>query len=577
MGYQALLFCPDEKTARAVTQVLSELDFAVIPCTEPFAAVKRLMGEHFDALVVDCDNEQNATLLFKSARNAPNNHSSLAVAVVEGQAGVAKAFRIGANLVLTKPVNVEQAKGTLRVARGLLRKSEAGKPAPGAASAAARPAAPQRTVPTVTAGAPAPITPSVAAAAAGGIPGRGEIVSPPVVAASDAVASSGVASSGVASSTTASAAKSAGSQPEIPSPAIEHSLKLGGFGTGAASAPAPAREPKSAVAAKDKPATVISEPEIPVEKVAAGESSTSVAEKTAAAFTLGGNVESGTNAAAGRTKKVLLAVAVVVLIAAVGYAVWMQWVVSGGGTATFTHVTAQPATTAPKVPVSAPNTAAIAPRAGAASSVPSSTAAAPEADTHATVNSDNPQPHATQAESGADLSKPSASAVAENKAAHTSGTERTVVIKNHPAQPSAQPAVGKSASGGDVTAPSIATVASTGSGSSLPNLMSGGKTPTPVLQDLHVSQGVSRGLLVKEIPPVYPPSALRMRVEGDVELLATVSKSGDISAVKIVSGDPQLTHAAADAVKRWKYKPYLLNGEPVEIQTQVTVKFKMPR
>jgi len=129
MGYQALLFCPDEKTARPVTQVLSELDFSVTPCTEPFAAVKKLMAEHFDAVVVDCDNEQNATLLFKSARNTAHNQSALAVAVVEGQAGVAKAFRIGANLVLTKPINVEQAKGTLRVARGLLRKSEGTKPA----------------------------------------------------------------------------------------------------------------------------------------------------------------------------------------------------------------------------------------------------------------------------------------------------------------------------------------------------------------------------------------------------------------------------------------------------------------
>src|ERR1700686_4518535 len=123
MGYQALLFCPDEKTARTVTQILSELEFNVESCTEPFAAVKKLMGQHFDAVVVDCDNEQNATLLFKSARNSTSNQGSLAVAVVEGQAGVAKAFRIGANLVLTKPINIEQAKGTLRVARGLLRKN----------------------------------------------------------------------------------------------------------------------------------------------------------------------------------------------------------------------------------------------------------------------------------------------------------------------------------------------------------------------------------------------------------------------------------------------------------------------
>src|ERR1700686_5178154 len=129
MGYQALLFCPDEKTARTVTQVLSELEFTVEPCIEPFAAVKKLMGQHFDAVVVDCDNEQNATLLFKSARNSTSNQTPLAVAVVEGQAGVAKAFRIGANLVLTKPINVQQSKGTLRVARGLLRKTDAAKPA----------------------------------------------------------------------------------------------------------------------------------------------------------------------------------------------------------------------------------------------------------------------------------------------------------------------------------------------------------------------------------------------------------------------------------------------------------------
>src|SRR5260370_36809773 len=128
MSYQSLLFCPDEKTARTVTQVLTELEFAVEPCSEPFAAVKKLMGEHFDATVVDCDNEQNATLLFKSARNSTPNQASVAVGVVEGPAGVAKAFRIGANLVLTKPINVEQAKGTLRVARGLLRKGESPKP-----------------------------------------------------------------------------------------------------------------------------------------------------------------------------------------------------------------------------------------------------------------------------------------------------------------------------------------------------------------------------------------------------------------------------------------------------------------
>src|SRR6266705_1219296 len=142
MSYQALLFCPDERTAHVVTQVLSEVEFSVESCNEPFAAVKRLMAKHFDAIVVDCDNEQNATLLFKSARNSGSNQNSLSVALVEGQAGVAKAFRLGANLVLTKPINVEQSKGTLRVARSLLRKAEAAKSAATASASAEQAARP---------------------------------------------------------------------------------------------------------------------------------------------------------------------------------------------------------------------------------------------------------------------------------------------------------------------------------------------------------------------------------------------------------------------------------------------------
>src|SRR6266536_1332177 len=143
MGYQALLFCPDETAAGLVTQVLAELEFSVEPANEPFAAVKRLTTQHFDAVVVDCENEQNASLLFKSARNSGPNKTSLAVAVVEGQAGIAKAFRIGANLVLTKPINIEQSKGTLRVARGLLKKSDAGK----AAAVPPAPTAPVKAIP----------------------------------------------------------------------------------------------------------------------------------------------------------------------------------------------------------------------------------------------------------------------------------------------------------------------------------------------------------------------------------------------------------------------------------------------
>src|SRR5207253_7500455 len=163
MGYQALLFCPDEKLARVVSQVFSELDFTVEPVHEPFAAVKKLMSQRYDAIVVDCENEQNASLLFKSARNSSSNQSSLAIALVEGQAGVAKAYRIGANLVLTKPINIEQSKGTLRVARGLLRKNEArAAAAPTVQTTAINP--PEAAKPDLFA--PAPLTPRVQTAGA---------------------------------------------------------------------------------------------------------------------------------------------------------------------------------------------------------------------------------------------------------------------------------------------------------------------------------------------------------------------------------------------------------------------------
>ena len=129
----------------------------------------------------------------------------------------------------------------------------------------------------------------------------------------------------------------------------------------------------------------------------------------------------------------------------------------------------------------------------------------------------------------------------------------------------------------DAPAPSMIGIAATGTTAPPPNLVnSTGSAPKPVLQTINISQGVSQGLLLKKVQPQYPRNALAMHVEGAVELMATISTTGNITSVKVVSGEQLLTKAAVDAVKQWKYKPYLLNGEPVEIQTQVTVNFKLP-
>jgi protein TonB len=99
------------------------------------------------------------------------------------------------------------------------------------------------------------------------------------------------------------------------------------------------------------------------------------------------------------------------------------------------------------------------------------------------------------------------------------------------------------------------------------------KVATP--QRVRVSAGVTSGLLVRRVNPVYPPLARQARIQGQVVLRAQIGKDGSIQNLQLVSGHPMLVQSALDAVKQWKYKPYLLNGEPVEVDTEVLVNFTL--
>jgi protein TonB len=94
-------------------------------------------------------------------------------------------------------------------------------------------------------------------------------------------------------------------------------------------------------------------------------------------------------------------------------------------------------------------------------------------------------------------------------------------------------------------------------------------------QRVRVSAGVTSGLLIRKVNPTYPPLARQARISGTVVLHAVISKDGSIEGLTLVSGHPMLAPAAIDAVKQWKYKPYLLNGEPVEVDTEVQVNFTL--
>ncbi len=591
MAYQALLFCPDEKTARTVTQVLTELEFSVEPCSEPFAAVKKLMSQHFDAIVVDCDNEQNATLLFKSARNSTSNQASLAVAIVEGQAGVAKAFRIGANLVLTKPINVEQSKGTLRVARGLLRKGEPGKPAPAAStatsaasSAASTPApgpaaAPTKPLATKPMPPPRPAVPSRGARPAPATrpaptPATRSTIPPvPVktVAAPAADIAPGITNNFANVPKPEAPAPSFGT----PAPSATPPSFTGATGTGTASAPAPAREPQLAASAP-----AILKPETPdAIKQAVAPSPTQVVapvavEPAAPNFTFGGANTAEPSPGVG--KKIALGLVAATLIAAGAYAGWNY---SGGHSSQPIAKVAPPAAITPKsqpasrttLPGAQPATPAASQPQAAAPETPSDTTAVEDNRTAATETSETA---ATKSEKPAHPAKPSAkpSAPGAQKDAPAADVETsTPLVVKSGSQPHSQPAAAP-----DAAAPNMIGMAAPTSGQALSNIVADEPAAEPVLQKMKISQGVAQGLIIKRVPPEYPRSALAMRIEGAVELAATISKDGDIKDVKVLKGDSQLAHAAVQAVKQWKYKPYLLNGDPVEIQTEITVNFKLP-
>jgi protein TonB len=594
MSYKALLFCPDERTAKTVTQVLSELEFQVDACNEPFAAVKKLMAGHFDAVVVDCDNEQNATLLFKSARNSEFNQASLSVAVVEGQSGVAKAFRIGANLVLTKPINVEQSKGTLRVARGLLRKNEAAKTSAKAPETAARPSlvppghpasfpAPKPAF--LTHSAP-PLAPAVTASSSGAFDLEKDPVPEPEPAEAALLESMPDLANKIHVSDPSTPSPKQYPWQLIPKPmaepavepmaqgmttALKHAAEAtgqpgSGISVGYGAAVAPAKEP---AVIDDDVSALEEEP-----SAHPGSSPAAVPQSHSAA-----SPSSGSPVNWGR-------IAAIVLVAAAGGAVYnartqMHGLPSLSSLSSLLHPTTAPAKPQPPVPhlaapttIPAPNASATSAIGQPAATVTPQTPAQSPATTGATPQ--KPSPVTEALSPTISPKKPMVSASSFDPVVKTID-ESTVFVDTHtpkPALPKPAPVETVEPTAPEAVGPDSKSNSNAQAISGLMSMPTG--VPQPAPGTLKISQGVSQGLLIKKVAPVYPPQALLTHKQGAVQLLATISKDGDISGIKLLSGETILAHAAMDAVKQWKYKPYLLDGQPMEIQTQITVNFTLP-
>jgi protein TonB len=98
--------------------------------------------------------------------------------------------------------------------------------------------------------------------------------------------------------------------------------------------------------------------------------------------------------------------------------------------------------------------------------------------------------------------------------------------------------------------------------------------PAPSVRAFRTSS-MLEGSLIRRVQPVYPPLARSARVQGSVVLSALISKAGTIENLRVLSGHPMLVAAAIEAVRQWRYRPYILNAEPIEVETQITVSFSL--
>jgi protein TonB len=110
---------------------------------------------------------------------------------------------------------------------------------------------------------------------------------------------------------------------------------------------------------------------------------------------------------------------------------------------------------------------------------------------------------------------------------------------------------------------------------SSPHVTVGPTTPKPSSKLLNLSSGVSAGNLIAPIRPEYPSIAKAVHVEGTVIIDAVISRSGSIESARVLSGPPMLQPAALAAVRQARYRPFLLDGQPTEVQTTITINFRM--
>lgn len=495
----ALLLSPDDQAVSAITGVLEEMS---VTCERPLdgpSAAKKLSSQSFDLVLVDCENLPAAKLIFDVCRRATSGGNPIPIAIVDGRAGLPTAFRLGAELILTKPVAKDQARTTIRTAVNRLKKDEparAAHPVEEAPAEVAEPAMPETRAH------------AAAAVAASSLPKIGEFV-PPAARPESPVG------------------KMQSPVEEIAAPPAspKRQSSLAAATAAAPSKPAPPRE---------KPQVKPSDDPVLADLEAENDAPTPV-------FT---SYKEPQKKKGGSGSMVAL---LFLLLAGGGlYAAWMY---QPG----FREM-AQPQIdrVLALIPMSHPAQSTGPVRQGSAPKpVPPTATQAP-----VTTSAPLPSSSAGDAPDGS-ISPPASSKDASGSDQQTS-TAAVPAPDSGAETTSVPPDANKK---GDAKKNVLAAIPSD---TELP-----GEKTAVILS----SQGAEKRL-VHHVQPAYPADARREHLEGTVILKAVVDENGRVEGVRLVEGNPTLAAAAIGAVKQWRYRPYLRDGQPQPFKTVVLVDFQ---
>lgn len=526
----ALLLSPDDQAVSAITAVLEEM---VVTCERPLdgaSAARQLNSHKFDLVLVDCENLPAAKLIFDVCRRGKSGNNPVPIAIVDGRAGLPTAFRLGAELVLTKPVAKDQARSTIRTAVSRVRKEEPTRQAQTTApsSASESEAEQASSLPT-----PADQTETLLTHYETSTESADNATPEPRALAATAAA----VPSPVLPVSQSSSAGPAASAPSA-TPAFDASPAAN-----TASTPA---EPKTAPIIKPSDDPVLAE-----------------AEKDAAPQA---PIFSSYPQKQRKARGSLVSLLVLALVAGGFYAAWMyapgfralvqpqiDSVLALVGSLRQSHEPAPaPASVGPATRPSAAATDSTQfskPTAGtAAANPPVTTPGAPATTASATPPSSGP------ATSSAQLASP-----VTNTA--TFGVDK-----------SGAPATDANKLGANSN---TANQNSAATGNSTAVGVSSAELPGEQTAILLSSKGAEKRL-AHSVQPTYPAEARSTGAEGTIVLKAVIDETGKVAGARVVEGDATLAKAAISAVKQWRYRPYVRDGKAQSFQTIVLVDFQRP-